>query len=607
MKNLDFIAEELFNKIRGRFPSVTIGDGEGKVTSTPKQARYFDFMYKEGGRDLGRVSISLEEEALALMYTHDFITKEDDMAKSSWYEFLKELRYFAKKRLLTFDTRDITKSNLNRRDYKFLAQNRSGEDTMTESKLYGTSKISYQDVGAARLVVKHSKPVNQELPAGRTQHINALYIESSEGERFKYPFRHLNGARAMARHVSEGGNAYDEFGKHIVSLSEEMAKLRKFKNYMNRSGVMAEGLAGYMDIVNERIGTVKKTLENLQKINSYAQAIEDFRVEVLEDVPHDVAESWIDQLTIRQFNEELKDVFPYIYKLIGEASKPKELDPEALQKESERTDEALPIILGLLGLGAAAYAVLKYTSAQRSPLGKAIKIACDKGDSDACDYYDKLDLYVDANDQETLGMLKQVYVVEPFGDFDGVPTDESMSPEKPQVPVTEFILSLYDRENGVFPKGETAVLTAIEKDYGEQYINPAKKFIEAINAKFEQFNGYKDNELPEDLVNERNDFAAEVAQKLHQKGIRYDYEDEREIIMKMASLVKELGHERVMSDKDFVADVLDDLANMDHDDDYDGQPSSYDEYQDLHGGDDYDFGQYDETINDIKKLSGLTQ
>ena len=43
MKNLDLIAEELFNKIRGRFPSVTLGDGEGKVTNVPTDARFFDF------------------------------------------------------------------------------------------------------------------------------------------------------------------------------------------------------------------------------------------------------------------------------------------------------------------------------------------------------------------------------------------------------------------------------------------------------------------------------------------------------------------------------------------------------------------------------------
>ena len=46
MKNLDLISEELFNKIRGRFPSVTIGNIDGKVTNGPKDARYFDFDYK---------------------------------------------------------------------------------------------------------------------------------------------------------------------------------------------------------------------------------------------------------------------------------------------------------------------------------------------------------------------------------------------------------------------------------------------------------------------------------------------------------------------------------------------------------------------------------
>ena len=31
----------------------------------------------------------------------------------------------------------------------------------------------------------------------------------------------------MARHVAEGGNPYDDFGKHVVGLSEELAKLTK--------------------------------------------------------------------------------------------------------------------------------------------------------------------------------------------------------------------------------------------------------------------------------------------------------------------------------------------------------------------------------------------
>ena len=104
------------------------------------------------------------------------------------------------------------------------------------------------------------------------------YIESAEGERFKYPYKHLNGARAMARHVSEGGNPFDSFGKHIIGLSEELSKLRSFKTYINRSNVMAEGLKEYQSIVDERIDTIKNECQKLQRATAYKETFENFKV-----------------------------------------------------------------------------------------------------------------------------------------------------------------------------------------------------------------------------------------------------------------------------------------------------------------------------------------
>jgi hypothetical protein len=245
------------------------------------------------------------------------------------------MRQFSKKRMLNFDTRDITKSNLDKRDYDYLSKNRPGENQMSESRLYGTSKTSFQDVGNAKIIVKHNEAVDFENPAGRTQRIHSIYVESPEGERYKYPFKHLNGARAMAQHVSEGGNQYDAFGKHIVSLSEELSKLRTFKTYMNRSSVMAEGLAGYMDIVNERIDSVKETVHKLQRNSYYKEAMANFQETVMEEVPEDVSSNWIDELTIRQFNEDLKGVFPYIYNLVKEGTKSEALTPENLLGEDD--------------------------------------------------------------------------------------------------------------------------------------------------------------------------------------------------------------------------------------------------------------------------------
>ena len=295
------------------------------------ESRFYEFTYGDQG---GKVSVSLDEDGVVVMYSENLFDSTVHLMKTKWYDFLKEMRVFAKKRMLNFEVRDIEKSNLEKRDYKFLS-NKNGDNTMTESTMYGTSKTSYQNIADARICVKHSENINQELAGGRSQKIGSIYIESANGERFKYPYKHLNGARAMAMHVAEGGNMYDDFGKHIVGLSEEMNKLRKSQTYMSQEAVsMAEGLADYMDVVNERIETVKNTVAKLQNKKYYKEATENFQSVVLEEVPEDVATDWTAQLTIKQFNEELKSVFPYIYKLVSEANKVKELGPDDLLGEA---------------------------------------------------------------------------------------------------------------------------------------------------------------------------------------------------------------------------------------------------------------------------------
>ena len=71
------------------------------------------------------------------------------------------------------------------------------------------------------------------------------------------------------------------------------------------------------------------------------------------------------------------------------------------------------------------------------------------------------------------------------GDKVAGPDDDEivLASEEQKTPLGEFILSYFDRESGKFPKGETAVLTMVEKDYGEKFITPAKQFIEMINSK----------------------------------------------------------------------------------------------------------------------------
>ena len=86
--------------------------------------------------------------------------------------------------------------------------------------------------------------------------------------------------------------------------------------------------------------------------------------------------------------------------------------------------------------------------------------------------------------------------------------DEITLEKDDKTPLGEFILSYYDRETGKFPKGETAVLTMVEKDYGEQFIEPAKAFIESIHQTFEQ---YQMRTQPQQLDTEEFDRMKELA------------------------------------------------------------------------------------------------
>ena len=501
MNKFDTISSDLFNKIRGRFESVTIGDEEGKMTNVPEQARYFDFDYIANNMPLGKVSVSLDEkDGLTVIVAKDFVSNQMENIQDDWYNFLKELRVFAKKRLLKFDVRDINKSNLTKKDYQFLSNNRNKENTMSESKMYGTNKTSFQKIGNARLAIKHSAPIGEG--ESRLKNISSIFVETPEGEKFKYPVKHLQGARALAVHVSEGGHAFDEFGKHITSMSEELASLGKFKTYMNRKSVMAEALSEYMDVVNNRVKTVRKEISNLQKPAYYAETIANFVAPVMEQVPTDIEEAWIDQLTVKQFNEELKDVFPYIYNLVGESMVeeigPEDLDESGLQyytgvKKHGKEYMKKAAQAGREGASQEELGRLKdrYSkAAKKKSVDEEFEEALDNlmgqfaeaKDCDdcgcspcECDQTDEGNAYAHAVRQAKMNGKKK-------GDKVKGPDGDEITLEKEKTPIGEFILSYFDRENGTFPKGETAVLTMVEKDYGEQYVEPAARFIQKVES-----------------------------------------------------------------------------------------------------------------------------
>ena len=327
--NLDKIAKDLYGKIQTRFSDIQMGDENAEVLSKKEdipKARFFEFEYTEDGEPLGTIAITLDaQDGVVLQISGDLVDDRENTTRHGAFKFIRGFRQFAKDRLLNFDVQNIGKSNLDKRDYEFQAKRKEqpAMPAIMENKMYGNARMSYQDLGEnTRLVVKHNQPINLELAAGRTMHIESIYIENAQGERFKYGSRHLNGARALAEHIKHGGTPYDAIGKHISSLSEELSSLRKFKGFVSRQEQVSEAMGSVTDRVLERIDQIKETIHKLQRPAYYESFVEAFEEQEEQMIPEEIQNDLIDRLTIRTFNEELKAVFPYIYKFVDESELP---------------------------------------------------------------------------------------------------------------------------------------------------------------------------------------------------------------------------------------------------------------------------------------------
>ena len=327
------IATDLFYKIRSRFKGLKLGDGTGSITINPEEARFFDFDYMEGEKAIGHVSISLAEQNSLKVYFSTGITESmDGGQKTNWYGFLKELRMFAKRRLMAFDTRDIAKDNLDQRDYEFLSQHNQpkdqsntvvksvGESIMSESALYGSKTVSYQKLMDTRLIIKHNQAVMDDAaPGPRSRNISGLFVENQDGERFKYPFIHLAGARAMQRHVANGGVPYDDIGKSIVNMSEEIAQLKSFGNYVVRNDLMNSDTNNVVERSAEQLNRLREHIKALSKQGHYEQYRESFQAQTQEEVPQEFVEEFTEKFTVKNFKEDIKNVFPVLYRLMKES------------------------------------------------------------------------------------------------------------------------------------------------------------------------------------------------------------------------------------------------------------------------------------------------
>lgn len=340
MNAIELISQDLFDKVRSRYSNLEMGDEDGNTTSDPRTARFFDFDFVLEGNNLGRVSISINERgALKIFYSQGILEGTDPVAQKLWFNFLKEMRNFAKRRLLRFDTRDITKSNLDKNDFKYLAQTGSKENNMSESKTYGSSLTSYRPISKAKVIIRHLSPIDAESRGARTRDIKSIFIQNEEGERWKMPVVSVRAAEAMARHVANGGFPHDDCGKKILEMATEIAKLHAFKRQVGKHDSMNSDANNILERACMKLDNLRNQMTSLSKQHHYESWKESFVPDTMDEfVMDDVTmEDYKSKFTVSTFKEDLAQFFPLIHKIMQETGEV-ELDDFVSESEEEYCD-----------------------------------------------------------------------------------------------------------------------------------------------------------------------------------------------------------------------------------------------------------------------------
>lgn len=281
--NTDSVAEKIHNILKGFGYAVHSSSvDENNKYSPVIDPREADRFVTEGGDIL--VQFDREERAIELSTSNDI---NDDKIRSM-------LKNLATTSIMDFDYKRFSK--------KITPKNKkqqAGESIMKsqDSEIYqgvaegfgamtGSSKTSYQPLENVKIIVKHRKPVNEEVRGSRSRNIHSIYIQRG-GERFRMAENNLRAARAMARHINMGGETFDSVGSAITEMAQEQRKLREFVQYVRRRGLINEDNEQYVTLAENNINNIQSTLDKLCGVKTYTNAVESLNdyvsAEILED------------------------------------------------------------------------------------------------------------------------------------------------------------------------------------------------------------------------------------------------------------------------------------------------------------------------------------
>ena len=269
-------SQQLYDLLVSRNFDPELLDSTGKPSKDPGETDIFSFDFiAESGKNYGTVVIMLAENNDMEIYFGDNVGRSmEGTDKQEWFDFLYQLRMFAKRNLMSFGLK-----NLNRLRYSMQGQ-AAIKEGLFESWV-GTKTTSWNGQATeARLMIKHKRPLGEGDK--RFRYVESLFVETAEGERYKLPFTKLAGGRAMVEHVRQGGRPYDACGQHITAIVEELNILSRFRR-ANHGKIFEGDTAQLVTETNAYYETLQHTLKGLSTKTGYGKYFETWNPETVSE------------------------------------------------------------------------------------------------------------------------------------------------------------------------------------------------------------------------------------------------------------------------------------------------------------------------------------
>lgn len=308
---MDRLSEEIFNILKGANYKLTLFTESGQKTTDPSEATRF-YAYDQD------LMVSIRQDNARI---ETIVQAGIDYDITNNMKLIKAIKKVTHNNLGEFTVRNFDKK-IEPKDFS--------HQSVTESafgKAYGSIKTSYIPFKDAKLIIKHTQGVDESKRGARSRNIHSLFIENANGERFAFPHRYMSGAKAMTRHVNEGGTPYDATGQEILNVCEEIADLTKFIKHTKREGLVNEDNNDIIEQVKSRVAEQKSLIKSLSTSKGY----NNFQVQELEESEIDVDIS--EQFLYNTFTaEEMQRVVSRVNRIVSENRKKDSMEQELMGK-----------------------------------------------------------------------------------------------------------------------------------------------------------------------------------------------------------------------------------------------------------------------------------